>query len=104
MLSIRFDSKTEWWVSSETFARLVEAALRDGVMPAHLEEWRHIADANGGLDLSQLAPADADEFVAAIRSTAEREVQRLRHASATTPDGSYRVSLQKLLTLEQAAQ
>jgi hypothetical protein len=99
MLSIRFDSKTEWWVSGGTFARLFEAALRDGIMPARLEEWRHIADANGGLDLSQLAPADAGEFVAALRSTAEREVQRLKDASATTPDGSYRISLQKLLAL-----
>jgi hypothetical protein len=102
VLSIRFDAKTEWWVSGGTLARLFEVALRDGLMPAHLEQWLHIADANGGLDLSQLAPTEAADLAAALRSTAEREVQRLADTSETTPDGSYRVSLQKLLSLNQA--
>ena len=103
MLSIRFDSNTEWWVSGGTFARLFEAALREGTMPVHLGEWLHVAEANGGLDVSELAAADAGQLVAALRSTAEREVHRLRDRSATTPDGSYRISLQKLLALENAA-
>lgn len=103
MLSIRFDSKAEWWVSGGTFARLFESALSQGIMPPHLEQWLHIADANGGLDLSQLAPADAGELVASLRCTAEREVQRLGDKGVTTPDGSFRISLQKLLALTQVA-
>jgi hypothetical protein len=102
MLSIRFDSKTEWWVSGTTFARLFETALRDGIMPAQLESWLHVADANGGLDISQLPLDEASELVTALRSTAEREVQRLWRTGATTPDGSYRLSLQKLLELDKA--
>jgi hypothetical protein len=100
MLSIRFDSNSEWWVSSATFTRLFETALREGVMPARLEQWLDVADANGGLDISELDSADAAELVTALRSMAEREVERLRDASPTTPDGSYRVSLEKLLALE----
>jgi hypothetical protein len=104
MLSIRFDSQTEWWVSGGLFERLVEAARQDGAMPPHLEEWRHIAAANGGMDLSRFPAVAACEFIAALRSTAEREVQRLRDASATTPDGSYRIGLQRLLTLLHTTQ
>jgi hypothetical protein len=104
MLSIRFDSKTEWWVSSGIFERLVEAALQDSAMPPHLEEWYYIAVANGGMDVSRFPPVAACGFVAALRSTAEREVQRLRDAGATTPDGSYRIGLQRLLTLLHTTQ
>jgi hypothetical protein len=103
MLSIRFGPDTEWWVSAGTFARLFETALREGTMPAHPEQWLHVADANGGLDVSQLAPAEAGELTAALRSTAEREVQRLQDRAATSPDGSYRVSLQKLLALDKTS-
>ena len=99
MLSIRFNPKSEWWVSGSAFERLFQAALKDGIMPARLEEWFHVADANGGLDVSQIAPAEADELVAALRSTAEREVLRLRDAGAASDDGSYRISLEKLLAL-----
>ena len=99
MLSIRFDSTSEWWVSGGTFERLFQTALRDGSMSTDLEQWLHVADANGGLDLSKLEPADARQLAAALRSTAEREVRRLENTSATTPDGSYRVSLEKMLAL-----
>jgi hypothetical protein len=102
MLSIRLDAKTEWWVSGGVFDRLFEAALRNGSMPSHLERWLHVADANGGLDVSQLPAADSSQLIAALRSTAEGEVRRLSHASADTADGSYRFSLQKLLALEIA--
>jgi hypothetical protein len=57
MLSILFDSKTERWVSGGIFQRLVEAALRGGTMPPHLEEWRYIAEANGGMTLSLSFPS-----------------------------------------------
>jgi len=55
MLSIRFYANTEWSVSNEASGRLVKAALRHGMMPAHLEEWRHIADANWSSRVSTAA-------------------------------------------------
>lgn len=102
MLSIRFNSKADWWVSGEAFTRLFEAALRGGNMPADLRKWLDVADANGGLDLSRLAPDDASVITAALRVTAERETEHLKNARPTTPDGSYRASLEKLLALEQS--
>src|SRR3954469_6287748 len=97
MISIRFDSESEWWVSGKVFERLFQSALKDGTMPSHLEEWLRVADANGGFNVSHLAPAEAGELIAALRSTAEREVEQLRDVPETTEDGSYRVSLEKLL-------
>ena len=101
MLSIRFDSKREWWVSGRAFARLFQTALRDGVMPANLEDWFHAAEANGGLDVSEIDQSEAGALVAALYSTAEREVEQLRNADQATEDGSYRISLQKLLALQK---
>jgi hypothetical protein len=102
MLSIRFDSNNEWWVSGRVLTRVFETSLNDGTMPKRLEEWLHVADANGGLDLSQIGPNDAAELKTALYSTAEREVQRLRAARPTTEDGSYRISLEKLLALDKS--
>jgi hypothetical protein len=99
MLSIRFGSEGEWWVSGKVFERLFQTALKDGSMPEHLEEWLYVADANGGLSVSHMAPDEAAQLIAALRSTAEREVEQLRDAGATTEDGSYRISLEKLLAL-----
>lgn len=101
MLSIRLDSKREWWVSGKVFERLVQAALSNR-MPPHLEKWRHVADANGGFDLSEIDPAEAGELLANLRSTAAQEVQRLKDADERTDNGSYRISLQKFLTLEKS--
>ena len=103
MLSIRFDSRNEWWVSGGAFTRLFQAAQKDGLMAKDLEQWLHVADANGGLDVSQIAPAEAVRLATALRSTAEREVQRLRDLTPTSDDGSYRASLQKLLALDNIA-
>lgn len=103
MLSIRFSSDREWWVSGQVFARLFQTALRSGIMPAGLEEWFHVAEANGGLDLSQIPTAEARELVAALQSTAEREVQFFQDSALATEDSSYRISLQKLLALHDVS-
>lgn len=97
MLSIRFNLKHEWWVSGTTFDRLFQSALDSGKMPSRLEHWRHIADANGGLELSTMEQSEANELVTALRSTAESELNRLKNADPTSEDGSYCVSLIKLL-------
>ena len=97
MLSIRFDGEREWWVSGRVFERLYLAALDSGSMPARLEHWRHVADANGGLTVSDLPRSEADELTAALRVTAERELEGLAEDGADPFDTTYRVSLAKLL-------
>jgi hypothetical protein len=49
MLSICFADEHEWWVSGRVFERLFLSALEHGQLAPELEEWRHVADANGGL-------------------------------------------------------
>jgi hypothetical protein len=97
MLSIQLNDKHEWWVSGKVFERLFQSALDGGKMPPDLEHWRHVADANGGLNLSRINPLEANEMVTALRDTAEREIARLRDADPATEDGSYCTSLLKLL-------
>ena len=101
MLSIRLGSNTEWWVSGSSLARLFQMALRDGFMSAELGKWLDVADANGGLDVSQIAPSEGAKLIAALRSAAECDVKRLLKMPETREDGSYRVSLQKFLALEK---
>ena len=97
MLSIRFNPKHEWWVSGTTFDRLFQLALDSGKMSPNLEHWRHVADANGGLDLSTMEPSETDELVAALRYTAERELARLGNVDPASEDEAYRIGLLKLL-------
>jgi hypothetical protein len=52
MLSIRFDEDHEWWVSGRVFERLFLSAREHGHLAPSLEEWRHIADANGGFSFT----------------------------------------------------
>ncbi|MSQ48573.1 MAG: hypothetical protein EXR78_09380 [Deltaproteobacteria bacterium] len=66
-------------------------------MSSNLEYWRHVADANGGLDLSTMEPSETDELVTALRYTAERELARLGNVDPASEDGSYRIGLLKLL-------
>lgn len=101
MLSIKFDSDREWWVSGMIFERLFQAALDGGEIPPELEGWRHSADANGGLDCSSMDAAEAKRLVTALRTTAKLEVEALEHANRVSEDGSYYVSLRKLLDLEE---
>lgn len=97
MLSIQLNADKEWWVSGNIFDRLFQSALSEGIMPPNLEYWLHVADANGGLNLSIIEPAVANDLVTALRYTAEHEVTRLANAALTSEDGSYRISLLKLL-------
>jgi hypothetical protein len=97
MLSIRFDAHHEWWVSGKVFERLFQSALDSGRMSPALEEWRHVTDANGGLDLSMLEPSEAKALVTALRDTAERDLARLGDIDPASEDGTYKASLQKLL-------
>jgi hypothetical protein len=48
MLSIRFDDDHEWWAPGSVVERLFVSAVKHGRLAPELEEWRHIADANGG--------------------------------------------------------
>jgi hypothetical protein len=97
MLSIRFRPENEWWVSGKIFDRLFQAALDSGTIPPDLEHWRHVADANGGFDLSGLEPGDADQLTAGLRRTAERELARLGNVNPASESGAYRCSLLALL-------
>jgi hypothetical protein len=96
MLSISFDSEHEWWVSGKIFERLFQSALDRGMSPK-LEQWRDVANANGGLDLTLMEPGEADELMTALRSAAERDLTQLGAADPASEDGSYRVGLLKLL-------
>ena len=97
MLSIRFNLEHDWWVSGKTFDRLFQSALDSGKMLPNLERWRHVANANGGLDLSIMEPSETDELVTALRYTAERELGHLGNIDLASEDGSYRIDLLKLL-------
>lgn len=97
MLSISFCPDREWWVSGVVFDKLFQSALDNGDIPPALEYYRHVADANGGLDISSIEPSDADGLEAGLRRSAERELTRLGEGSTTSDADAYRVSLRKLL-------
>jgi hypothetical protein len=99
MLSIRFDTDHEWWVSSRVFERLFLSALEHGQLAPSLEEWRHVADANGGFSLARLEPAIARDLIAGLRTAASAELVRLGNVDLRTEDGTYKVSLEKLLAI-----
>jgi hypothetical protein len=97
MLSIRFGPEREWWVSGKTFHQLFQSALETGEMPPHLEHWRDVADANGGFDVSGMAPAEADRLVTALHRAAKREMAHLGSGSPTPEAASYCLSLAQLI-------
>ncbi|QRK11628.1 hypothetical protein JQX13_17075 [Archangium violaceum] len=101
MLSIHFDAEREWWVSGRIFERLFQSALDSGKMPSKLEQWLHVADANGGLDLSLLDPSEASELVTVLRDAALRDLAKLGDVDAESEDGAYRDSLLKMLKVSQ---
>src|ERR1041384_5020468 len=71
MLSIRFDKDHEWWVSSQIFERLFASALHHDQLSPELEEWRHVADANGEFSLADIEPAvhtERDRLAKAIEA------------------------------------
>lgn len=99
MLSIRFESDREWWVSSQVFERLFLSALdRKYITPA-LEKWRHIADANGGLSLADIDLSIAHDLKIGLLKAASAELEQFRDVNPNTEDDAYILSLEKLLTL-----
>ena len=99
MLSIRFDDDHEWWVSGRVFERLFLSALEHGQLAPSLEEWRHIADANGGFSFTEDELGIRRELTAGLRAAAKAELTRLGDVDLHTEDGTYKVSLEKLLAV-----
>lgn len=101
MLSICFtdDQEHEWWASSNVFERLFLSALEHGQLPRSLEEWRHVATANGGLSFSDDEQGIARELMIGLRAAASAELTRLGEVELHTEDGTYKVSLEKLLAV-----
>lgn len=97
MLSILFDDNDahEWWVSGRVFERLFLSALNHGHLAPALEEWRFVADANGGL--SQLEPEVARELLEGLRAAAHEEIARLRDAAPSSEEWGYRIDFEKFL-------
>jgi hypothetical protein len=104
MLSICFadDHRHEWWVSNKVFDRLFTSALENGHLEPAFEEWRHVANANGGLSFSADEQSVARQLIAGLRMAATAEMARLGNVDLHTDDGSYKVSLEKLLAATDA--
>jgi hypothetical protein len=104
MLSICFvdDHEHEWWASSKVFERLFLSALEHGQLAPSLEEWRHVATANGGLAFSDDERDVARELMTGLRAAAAAELARLGDVDLRTDDGTYKVSLEKLLAVTDA--
>lgn len=66
-------------------------------MPERLERWRHEADANGGIFLPDRTPDDAGAFMLALSRAATSELASFSDVDCQTQDGTYVVSLRKLL-------
>ena len=101
MLSIRFaeGAEHEWWVSSTVFERLFSSAIAHAQIPAALEEWRHIAAANGGLSFEEDEREARDALMHGLREAAHAELARLGEVDLRSADGTYKVSLEKLLAI-----
>jgi hypothetical protein len=101
MLSICFteDHKHEWWVSSSVFERLFLSAIEHGQLAPSLEEWRYVAAANGGLSFDEDEQDVARELMVGLRAAATAELARLGEVNLHTQDGTYKISLEKLLAV-----
>ena len=99
MLSICFteDHEHEWSVSSTVFERLFSSALEHGQFEPSLEEWRHVAVANGSLSFSDDERGVARELMTGLRAAASAALARLGDVDLRTEDGTCKVSLKKLL-------
>jgi hypothetical protein len=95
----RFDKDREWWVSGRVFERLFLSALEQGHLAPSLEEWRHVADANGGFSVARLAPEVARDLTVGLRAAARAGLARLGDVDLHTQDGTYKVSLEKFLAV-----
>lgn len=97
MLSIHFSDDHEWWVSGAIFERLFDEGLKNGQIRPELAEFRHIADANGGLDFSLLDEGQAIELIAGMRRSAQREIASMDSAPHESGNQSYLAGLRRLL-------
>ena len=84
-------------MSSTVFDRLFSSALEHGELAPSLEEWRHVAAANGGLSFGDDEQGVARALMAGLRSAASAELARLGDVDPRTENGTYKVSLEKLL-------
>lgn len=99
MLSIRFADGHEWWVSNQVFERLFSSALEHNQLAPALEEWLHVADANGGMSLADLEPEVARDLTTGLRAAAVAELAQVTDADPHTLDGTYETSLKKLVAM-----
>jgi hypothetical protein len=106
MLSIRFSEGREWWTSAADFERLYQSALGQGALAPELEEWRHVAEANGGLSLDSLDAVTARQLALGLRQAAQEDLARLPEIlpqSSETSDARYGASLRDLLRVTTSA-
>lgn len=101
MLSICFDDDHEWWVPGRVFERLFLSALEHGQLGPSLEAWRHIAGANGGFSFTDDEQGIARELITGLRAAASAELARIADVDLRTEDGTYKVSLEKLLAVTE---
>jgi hypothetical protein len=101
MLSICFteDPAHEWWVSGKVFDRLFASALKRGDVAPSLQDWQYVAAANGGLSFSEDERGVARELMTGLGAAARAELVRLGDVDILSEDGTYKVSLEKLLAL-----
>jgi hypothetical protein len=103
MLSIYFAANREWWVSSDVFERLFLTALEHGHLAPSLADWRHVAAANGGLSFDDDEPGIARELMTRLRAAARAELARIGDVDLHSEDGTYKVSLEKLVAAIDSA-
>lgn len=99
MLSIRFDPTHEWWAPGSVVERLFQSALASRHLAPELEDWQHVADANGGLSFADLEPEVARDLRAGLRAAATAELTRLGRVDRKTDDGTYKESLERLVAV-----
>lgn len=99
MLSIRFDDEHEWWAPGGVVERLFLEAVAHRRIAPELEEWRHIADANGGFSLVGEDPAVAQAVRDGLLAEARDQLDRFCQGTLQQDDATYRASLEKLVAL-----
>ena len=91
-------------MSGRVFERLFLSALEHGQLAPSLEEWRYVAVANGGLSFDEDEQDVARELMAGLRAAAIAELARLGDVDLHSQDGTYKVSLEKLLAATDAVE
>jgi hypothetical protein len=99
MLSLRFDPTHEWWAPGSVVERLFQRALASRHLAPALEEWQHVADANGGLAFADLEPEVARDLRAGLRAAAIAELARLGEIDRESDEGTYKAALERLVAV-----